>query len=76
VDAKAQARMTPKPILKLALGFTLLAVICGALEAVFYGGRANADGVVQESLFLPLTFIFAAMAITAVIFAILRVFLK
>jgi len=68
--------MTPKPILKLAFGFTLLAVLCAAAEAIFFGGRVNEDGILQESLFLPLTFIFAAMAVTAVIFAILRVFLK
>ncbi|MFP7675389.1 hypothetical protein ACG74X_18730 [Marivita sp. S0852] len=68
--------MTPKPILKMALGFTVLAILCGTLEAVLYGGRLNEEGVVQESLFLPLTFIFAAMAVTAVVFAILRVFLK
>lgn len=68
--------MTPKPILKLALGFAALSVLCGSLEAMFYGGRVNADGVLHESLFLPLTFIFAAMSITALVFAILRVFLK
>lgn len=68
--------MTPKPILKLAFGFAVLAIICGTVEVLMFGGRVNEDGVVQESLFLPLTFIFAAMAITAVVFAILRVFLK
>ena len=68
--------MTPKPILKLALGFTLLAVICGVIEAMFFSGRVDETGALRESLFLPLTFIFAAMAVTAVIFAILRVFLK
>ncbi|MCK0151776.1 hypothetical protein MWU54_17160 [Marivita sp. S6314] len=68
--------MTPKPILKLALGFTVLAILCGTLEAMFFGGRVSDDGVVQESLFLPLAFIFAAMAVTSVVFAVLRVFLK
>jgi hypothetical protein len=68
--------MTPKPILKLAFGFALLAGVCAAAEALFFGGRVNEAGVVQESLFLPLTFIFAAMAVTALVFAILRVFLK
>ncbi|WP_178346938.1 DUF3955 domain-containing protein [Marivita hallyeonensis] len=60
----------------MALGFTVLAVVCGTLEVLFFGGRLDENGVVQESLFLPLSFIFAAMAITAVVFAILRVFLK
>ena len=68
--------MTPKPILKMALGFTVLAILCGVLEALFFGGRVGDDGVVRQSLFLPLAFIFAAMALTAVVFAILRVFLK
>lgn len=68
--------MTPKPILKLAGGFTVLSGLSAAAEAVFYGGRLDESGVVQESLFLPLAFIFAAMAVTAVVFAILRVFLK
>ena len=68
--------MTPKPSLKLALGFSVLAILCGIAEAVFYGGSTDQNGVVRESLFLPLAFIFAAMAITAVVFAILRVFLK
>ena len=68
--------MTPGPILKLAFGFTLLAGICGIVEAVFFSGRVDENGVLRESLFLPLSFIFAAMAVTAVVFAILRVFLK
>lgn len=68
--------MTPRAILKLAFGFAVLALICGTIELMMFGGRVNEDGVVQESLFLPLTFILAAMAITAVVFAILRVFLK
>ena len=68
--------MAPKPIFTLALGFTILAVLCGTLEALFFAGRTDANGVIQESLFLPLTFIFAAMAVTSVIFAILRIFLK
>lgn len=34
----------------------VLAGICWLSETVFYGGM-DADGVLQESLFLPLTFI-------------------
>ncbi|MGJ8605592.1 MAG: hypothetical protein ACSHXH_15865 [Marivita sp.] len=62
--------------MKLAGGFTVLSGLSAAAEAVFYGSRLDESGVVQESLFLPLAFIFAAMAVTAVVFAILRVFLK
>jgi hypothetical protein len=32
-------------------------------EAVFYGGRLDENNVVQESFFLPLTFILIALAI-------------
>lgn len=37
----------------------VLAAICGIAEATIYGG-IDENGVLQESLFLPLTFIFAA----------------
>lgn len=67
--------MTPKPILKLGFGFAALALFCAIGEALFFGGVGK-DGVLRQSLLLPLTFIFAAMAITAFVFALLRVFLK
>lgn len=68
--------MQAKSILILGLLLSGMAGICGLAEAVFFGGRVNEAGVVEQSLFLPLAFIFAAMAITAFVFAILRVFLK
>ncbi|MFI8554666.1 hypothetical protein [Psychrobacter sp. NPDC077938] len=39
-----------------------LATLSGLMESLFYGGIGS-DGVLQESLFLPLTFIFLALAI-------------
>ena len=39
-----------------------LAGMSGLMESLFYGGIAS-DGVLQESLFLPLAFIFLALAI-------------
>ena len=68
--------MPAKSILKLGLLLSGMAILCGVAEAVFYGGRLDEAGVVQESLFLPLTFIFAAMAVTAFVFAALRSVLK
>lgn len=41
----------------------VLALLCGLAESIFYGGELDANGVIQESLFLPLTFIFAAIGI-------------
>ncbi|MGE6441641.1 hypothetical protein ACQKC9_08775 [Psychrobacter sp. NPDC078409] len=39
-----------------------LATLSGLMESLFYGGIGS-DGVLQESLFLPLTFIFLALAL-------------
>lgn len=39
-------------------------------ETVFYGD-VNAEGVLQESLFLPLTFIFAALGVALVMLSII-----
>ena len=45
--------------LYISIAMFVLAAICGIAEATFYGG-IDENGVLQESLFLPLTFIFAA----------------
>jgi len=34
-----------------------LGSLSGFAERVFYGGRVDADGVLQESFFLPLSFL-------------------
>ena len=39
-----------------------LAALSGLMESLFYGDIGS-DGVLQESLFLPLTFIFLALAL-------------
>ncbi|MGR3761862.1 DUF3955 domain-containing protein [Roseobacteraceae bacterium NS-SX3] len=53
--------MTPR--LKTAgLAALVLAGLCWLAETLFYGGT-DADGALQESFFLPLTFIFAALGI-------------
>lgn len=42
-----------------------LAVASYVAEAVLYGGRLDENNVVQESFFLPLTFILIALAIVS-----------
>jgi len=49
-----------QPLLITSLVFFALAAVCGIAESVLFGGRIDQNNVVQESLFLPLTFIFAA----------------
>ena len=39
-----------------------LAALSGLMESLFYGGIGS-NGVLQESLFLPLTFVFLALAL-------------
>ena len=41
----------------LGLGLLTAGVISGICEQVFYGGRLDAGGVLQESFFLPLSFL-------------------
>ncbi|WP_299346952.1 DUF3955 domain-containing protein [uncultured Maritalea sp.] len=53
-----------------------LAAICIFAESTFYGG-IDENGVLQESLFLPLTFIFAAGGIVFLaIFGLRKLFKK
>lgn len=41
----------------------VLAAASATAESVFYGGRLDQNNVVQESFFLPLTFILIALAL-------------
>ncbi|MFZ2844852.1 hypothetical protein [Psychrobacter sp.] len=50
---------------KLFIGGSILLVLAaffGLMETMFYGG-IDSEGVLQESLFLPLTFICLALAV-------------
>lgn len=40
-----------------------VAVFSGLMETMFYGG-IDSEGILQESLFLPLTFICLALSVT------------
>lgn len=51
---------------KLFIGGSILlaaAVFSGLMETIFYGG-IDSEGILQESLFLPLTFICLALSVT------------
>ncbi len=51
-------KLNLRPMSKSSLvGIALVigGVVCGALEKIFYGNRLDANNVVQESFFLPLS---------------------
>lgn len=49
------------------IAFLIAGIISGAIEQIFYGGRLDANNVVQESFFLPLSFmlVFAGIILLA-----------
>ncbi len=53
-----------KILIIASLVFFALAALSGLAETLFYGG-VDADGVLQESFFLPLSFILAFAGIVA-----------
>ena len=59
-----------------AIGLVIAGIISGAIEQIFYGGRLNENNVVQDSFFLPLSFMLifvgAAMLVASVILNLLR----
>ncbi|PRY22238.1 uncharacterized protein DUF3955 [Aliiruegeria haliotis] len=58
--------MTPKRLLQIALVAFMAAALSLGAERVWYGGISE-DGTLQESLFLPLGFAFALLAVVAVL---------
>ncbi|MGC1503720.1 MAG: hypothetical protein WA782_06215 [Sulfitobacter sp.] len=52
----------------IALG---LAVLSGFAETMFYGD-VDADNVLQESMFLPLSFILAAIGVVLIVVSLFR----
>ena len=60
----------------LGLGFVSLGVLCGIAENALYGGRLDSNGVIQESLFLPLTFVFLAIGAAFLLTAVLKRFFQ
>ena len=50
----------------------ILACVTGLAEMVLYGGKLDTEGVVQESFFLPLTFILIASGVFFLILSFLK----
>jgi hypothetical protein len=59
-----------------AIGLVIAGIISGAIEQIFYGGRLDENNVVQDSFFLPLSFMLifvgVAMLVASVILNLLR----
>jgi hypothetical protein len=62
VERKMRKPYIIAPIILLAL-----AAMSYSAEAILYGGRLNDNNVLQESFFLPLTFILITLAIVSFI---------
>ena len=46
----------------------IVGVICGALEKIFYGNRLDANNVLQESFFLPLSIFLTLIGLVVLAF--------
>ncbi len=64
------------PLFLASIAFFLAAIASGVAEKIFYGGRIDENGVLQESFFLPLTFIFLVAAVATLLIFVLRRLLK
>lgn len=54
-----------------AIGFLSLGFLCALAEKIFYNNELSSDNILQESFFIPLTFIF--LATSALLFLIIFV---
>lgn len=50
------------------IGLVIVGVACGAMEKIFYGNRLDANNVLQESFFLPLSFFFTLIGLVVLAF--------
>ena len=50
------------------IGLVIVGVICGALEKIFYGNRLDANNVLQESFFLPLSIFLTLIGLVVLAF--------
>jgi hypothetical protein len=60
-----------KPIFTLSLvgiGLVIVGVVCGAIEKIFYGNRLDANNVLQESFFLPLSIFLTLIGLVVLAF--------
>lgn len=56
-----------KKLMIAGLVLLCLAAASGLAETIFYGGRLDENNVIQESFFLPLTFILSFLGILLVV---------
>ncbi|MFP7569147.1 hypothetical protein [Marivita sp. S2033] len=68
--------MGPRLLTTLAIALACLSALFGLMEMVMFGGRIGDTGVVQDSLFMPLTYIFALLSAVFFVLAIVRKFKK
>ena len=46
----------------------IVGVVCGAMEKIFYGNRLDANNVLQESFFLPLSIFLTLIGLVVLAF--------
>ena len=46
----------------------VVGVVCGAMEKIFYGNRLDANNVLQESFFLPLSIFLTLIGLVVLAF--------
>jgi hypothetical protein len=54
------------------IGLVIVGVVCGAMEKIFYGNRLDANNVLQESFFLPLSIFLALIGLVVLAFVLGR----
>jgi len=53
----------------VGIGLVIVGVVCGAIEKIFYGNRLDANNVLQESFFLPLSIFLTLIGIVILAYA-------
>jgi len=52
----------------VGIGLVIVGVVCGAMEKIFYGNRLDANNVLQESFFLPLSIFLTLIGLVVLAF--------
>jgi len=50
------------------IALVIVGIICGAIEKIFYGNRLDANNVLQESFFLPLSIFLTLIGLVVLVF--------
>ena len=56
----------------VGIGLVIVGVVCGAMEKIFYGNRLDANNVLQESFFLPLSIFLTLIGLVVLAFVWVR----